>query len=104
MKFLYMFLSLISVQVYGAEHLVSQKGKAFDKSDLSIKVGDSIKFINEDDTAHHLMYKIDGKRFSHKQKNGDVEGSAVVQNFSTAGDYTIRCAIHPKMKLKLTVQ
>ena len=86
------------------EHVIVQKDKKFNQDAIEITAGDSIVFRNEDETAHHLMYKIDGKRESHKQKSGDPDGTAITQAFSAAGDITVRCAIHPKMKLKIKVK
>lgn len=90
-----------SFNALAEQHTVSQKDKAFSTKELSIKAGDEVKFTNEDSTAHHLMYKIDGKKFSHKQKQG---ADPIVQKFDKAGKYKVRCAIHPKMKLKIKVE
>lgn len=89
--------------LFAKQHEIIQKGKKFNTKEISIKTGDELKILNMDDTTHHLMYKVDGKRISHKQKSGDPEGTKFIQKFVTVEKLTIRCAIHPKMKLKVEV-
>ncbi|MDD9952329.1 MAG: plastocyanin/azurin family copper-binding protein [Zetaproteobacteria bacterium] len=85
----------------GKQVTISQKGKKFSEKEITIKVGDEIKFINDDDTAHHLMFKAGGKKVSHKQPKG---ADPFVHKFEEEGKLKVRCAIHPKMKLKVKVE
>jgi plastocyanin len=79
-----------------AEHIVDQKDLSFSKAQITIAVGDTIKFTNNDRTAHHLWTKDNGVNFySRTLKTGE----SYVMKFDKAGTYTVKCHIHPKMKL-----
>ena len=82
-----------------AEVVVTQKGKKFDKKAVTIKKGDSIKFVNADSVAHNIHSRGAGKFDLGAQK----AGTSTSQVFAADGTFKIRCAIHPKMKLKVTV-
>ena len=96
-------LAMSSTASWAEKHQITQKAKKFSKNELTIKIGDEVEFLNEDNTTHHLMYKLDGKSVSHRQKQGDVKGTAIVQKFEKEGEVEVRCAIHPKMKTKIKV-
>lgn len=86
---------------FAAEHKVSQKGKAFSVEELTLAVGDSVTFKNDDDTSHNVFSTSDGNKFNLGIQK---EGSESSQKFEKPGVIDIRCAIHPKMKLKVTVK
>lgn len=82
--------------------VVSQKGREFNPGEISIARGATIQIINDDGDLLHHAY-IDSKRFSFD--SGDQQpGSKTNIMFSETGDFTIRCAIHPKMKLVVHVK
>jgi plastocyanin len=55
---------LLGGAAYAAEeHVVSQKNKAFSIKKLTIKVGDSVKFSNEDSFAHNVFSLSSAKSF-----------------------------------------
>jgi len=80
---------------------VTQQGKKFDAEEISLAVGDSIEFTNDDEYTHNIYSKSKVQEFNlGKQEPGDSEKVT----FDSAGKVKVRCAIHPKMKLKVTVQ
>jgi plastocyanin len=90
-----------SLTLRGEEHLVIQKDRAFSVSELTIKAGDSIVFKNADDVMHNVFSISPGMQFDiRRQAPG---GSSTVQ-FAKEGTAEVRCAIHPKMKLMVTVK
>lgn len=86
---------------WAAEHTVSQKGKAFSVQELTIAVGDTVNFKNDDDTSHNVFSSTAGHEFNVGIQKAGV---ASVQKFDKAGTIEARCAIHPQMKLKVTVK
>jgi plastocyanin len=46
---------LAAGSAHAAEHVVTQKNKAFSVKKLAVKVGDTIKFVNEDSFAHNVF-------------------------------------------------
>lgn len=110
----------ISLSAAATEHEVAQVGKTFvsklsekdaDKlrmdedalkkaviTEIKLKVGDAVNFVNFDDTAHNAYADFfDLGKQDPKEKKNAVK-------FEKSGNFTVRCAIHPKMKLKVQVQ
>ena len=82
------------------EVTVGQAGKTFNPADLQVKVGDSVKFNNDDTVAHAVLVK-----GPHESNLGQIKpGDAKSVSFDQPGTYEAKCAIHPKMKLTITVQ
>lgn len=86
---------------YGKNHEITQKGKAFSAESITIASGDSIVFKNDDDTSHNVFSTSEGFKFNLGIQKPSTESS---MKFEKTGDFEIRCAIHPKMKLKVTIK
>lgn len=79
---------------------VGQAGKMFTPDTLQIKAGDSVKFNNDDTVTHAVL--VHGPAESNL---GQIKpGEAKSVTFDQPGTYEVKCAIHPKMKLTVTVQ
>jgi plastocyanin len=91
---------VISGGAFAAEHTVDQKGKKFSTASISVKKGDKINFTNNDRIAHHI-YSKGGFTFDSGRL---PKGKAFAQVFDKNGTFKIRCKMHPKMKLAVTVQ
>ena len=85
---------------FAAEHVVAQKGKAFSVKKLSVKVGDSVKFVNEDPFSHNVFSLSDAKSFDLGSYG---QGAAKSITFDKAGTIEVECAVHPDMKLIIEV-
>ncbi|HEY6257866.1 MAG TPA: plastocyanin/azurin family copper-binding protein [Xanthobacteraceae bacterium] len=85
---------------FAAEQTVTQKGKAFSQTAMTIKKGDTLVFQNDDDVVHNVMSSVPGSEFN---LGAQQPGSKVSQAFSKSGEISVICAIHPRMKLTLTV-
>jgi plastocyanin len=94
-------IGFIAGAVQAAEYEVSQKDKKFTVTSLKLKVGDTIKFTNEDAFPHNVYSLSDIQTFdlgSHGQ------GAVKTVKFDKAGVIEVECAIHHSMKLKVEVQ
>ncbi len=80
-------------------HTVSQKGKAFDRDEIVVAVGDSIEFMNDDRVKHNIQIRDLGY-------NGGIQqpGSGSVLTFDEHGRFKVRCGIHAKMKMTVVVE
>jgi plastocyanin len=80
---------------------ISQKDQEFRPREIVIKSGEALRFINDDgELLHHAYLMSDSFSFD----SGDQQpGSKFDVVFSVAGDYTVLCGIHPKMKLAVHV-
>lgn len=81
---------------------VSQKNRQFTPNTLKLKVGDSIKFAADDeDFVHHVYSKNEIFDFDTGEQ---APLNAIEVKFPKKGMFEVRCAIHPKMKLLVTVE
>lgn len=85
---------------YAAEHTIGQKGKVFSQSEITIKAGDLIVFVNDDNIPHNVLSMDPNNKFNL----GSLRpGSATPVTFKSAGKFSVVCAIHPTMKLTVNV-
>lgn len=90
-----------SASCLAAEYEVIQEKKMFDIKEMTIKVGDSVSFKNNDPFFHNVFSLSDAKFFDL----GSYEkGQAKSVVFDETGVVEIECAIHPSMQMKITVE
>jgi plastocyanin len=83
------------------EYVISQRGKVFSQSEITIQLGDTIVFKNDDDIAHNVFSKTEGLKFNLKIQSPGDRGTVLL---TTEGTAAVRCAFHPTMKLTVTVK
>ena len=77
--------------------MVTQKGKVFSPDELTLAVGDTVHIDNDDNIAHNVLVGApDGVSKNLGVQNPGDHADIIIDK---AGEYTIRCGIHPKMKL-----
>ncbi len=80
---------------------IVQKRRSFGVEALSINAGDSLIFVNGDPYAHNVFSRApEGWLDLGIQEEGDRR--EVV--FDRAGTFDLRCRIHPKMRVMVTVR
>jgi plastocyanin len=84
-----------------ASHTIQQNGKMFTPATVTVAVGDSVTFQNDDDVTHNAFSTSKGNEFNSKAQQ-PRQSSTVT--FKTAGTVDVRCAFHPKMKMTVTVK
>ena len=86
-------------------HTVVQKGKDFWASDMTfemtIRAGDAIAFVNSDVYDHNVYSETPGNSFNIGVQE---PGSTTRVALSNPGVVDVRCRIHPKMRLTVTVE
>lgn len=88
------------VTANAAEFVVDQQDKQFSETELAVKVGDTVKFHNNDSVSHNLFSLSDTKTFDLGTfPNGETREVT----FEAAGTVDVECAIHPTMKLTVIV-
>jgi plastocyanin len=80
------------VQAASANDITIQ-GFAFNPASLTIKVGDTVKWTNQDTAAHTVV--ADDNSWGSGQL---VQGSSFSFTFTKAGTYNYLCGVHPRMK------
>lgn len=77
--------------------------KYFNPSRVTLNVGDTVEYVNED-TTPHTFTTIRGKA-PVSFDSGPVEpGKSFRYTFRTPGDYNIYCTLHPHKGVVITVQ
>jgi plastocyanin len=85
----------------GGPYQVSQKGRAFQPGELTIRRGETVQIVNDDGDLLHHAY-VDAEQFAFD--SGDQEpGSKTDVTFPVSGTFSVLCGIHPKMKLTVHV-
>ena len=94
-------LALTSGQTFAAEHVVSQKGKAFSVKKLTVQAGDTVKFVNDDPFAHNVFSLSDVKSFDLGSYAQGLSKSVLMDK---SGIVEVECAVHPDMKMAVEVK
>jgi cytochrome c peroxidase len=97
---IFFIASAMSVSAWAAtEIVITQKDKAFSQDSAAVKVGEKIKFVNDDTVTHNLTVK--GPSGTARPGVQEKPGDAIELAFDEAGVSEVRCLIHPKMKMSV---
>ncbi|MDB5954300.1 plastocyanin/azurin family copper-binding protein [Ramlibacter sp.] len=94
-------LAMLAVPALAGDHVVSQKGKAFSAAKMSVKVGESVTFVNDDPFAHNVFSLSDTKSFDLGSYG---QGQSKTVQMDKPGVIEVECAVHPDMKMLIEVQ
>ncbi len=92
---------LVVVALADDGHTVIQSGRAFQPLEISIGHGQTLTFKNQDEFIHQIYVDSTAMTFDSAEQ---PPGQSVQVAFPTAGDFPVRCHIHPKMKLLVHVK
>lgn len=79
---------------------VTQRNRHFYPNRLTIEHGTVVHILNQDDVIHHVYVK---SPFMNFDSGDDPIGTSIDVEFDHPGTYDARCAIHPLMDLRVTV-
>ena len=89
----------VGTGIAASTHTIDAVDKKFSAKKLKISVGDTVSFTNSDPIKHNLTIK------KLKYNSGlQQPGEKVDVLFDKQGKFKVRCGIHPKMKLTVTVE
>jgi plastocyanin len=94
-------LLFASAPAAAEDHVVSQKGQSFAPTTIVVRAGDQVLFKNDDDVTHNVYSKSEGAEFNVKLQ---APGTTSPVRFERPGSVDVRCAIHPRMKLRIEVR
>jgi plastocyanin len=77
---------------------ISIKDMKFDPANVNVKVGDTVRWENDDDRDHTVTAE-DGSFKSGNLRNGD----SFQHKFDKAGKFAYSCSYHPRMKGSVNV-
>lgn len=84
-----------------AEHVISQKGRQFSEAELTVHVGDTVFFANDDDVPHNVVSTSGRNAFDLGHQ---PPGVATPVTFTEPGEMKIECLMHPRMHLTILVK
>ena len=94
------FMGLSAGALAAANLTITQKGRAFSSEEVSLKKGEVLSFLNDDNVPHNIMSTSKGNEFN---LGSQAPGTATDVTFKEAGDVLVICAIHPRMKMMVKV-
>jgi plastocyanin len=94
--------SLAAATAFAAnEVVVQQKDIAFLPNKVSLAVGDTLAFTNEDSFGHNMHSEDTDPEFDLGRQ---APGAKLTHVFRKAGTFEVLCRIHPKMRLEVVVR
>jgi plastocyanin len=93
-------LAGLSTGALAANLMITQKGRVFSSENVTIKKGEALTFMNDDSVPHNILSTSKGNEFN---LGSQASGSSTDVVFREAGDVTVICAIHPRMKMTVKV-
>jgi plastocyanin len=93
--------AIVGVQA-AATVTVVQHGLVFNKTSMTLAKGDRMVFTNEDDVLHNIH--IFGPGDDQKDLGLQKPGATLNYTFDKAGLFTVRCNIHPSVRMAVTVK
>ena len=93
--------AVAAAAVAGRTVAVSQAGRAFSVSALTVQRGDVLHFTNDDRFDHQLYIDAPGFKIETAEQ---APGTAQDIQFTKNGTFEVLCQIHPRMHLAVTVQ
>ena len=90
----------LSVGALAANMTISQKGRMFSAESVTIKKGETLIFLNDDNVPHNILSTSKGNEFN---LGSQPPGASTDVTFKEAGDVLVICAIHPRMKIMVKV-
>mgnify|MGYP000911930563 CR=1 FL=1 len=92
---------LASLPTRAEDHTIVQKDREFSQTAITVKPGEKVVFQNSDEVTHNVFSNSKINAFDLKTQK---PGAASEVTFSEEGTTEVRCAIHPKMKVIVTVK
>jgi plastocyanin len=88
------------VAAYASDHTVGQMGRAFTTTNIKIKRGDVVVFVNDDNVPHNISSSSADNAFN---LGSQAPGRSTPVTFTTAGEVDVRCLIHPRMRMTVQI-
>jgi plastocyanin len=93
-------LGSLSAFALGSSQVIGQHGRRFSIDGVVVKKGMALTFLNDDTVPHNVVSISKGNEFDLGSQR---PGIATDVTFTTAGEVDVICAIHPRMRMVVTV-
>ena len=89
----------------GNGQTVNLTGFAFEPTEITVSVGDTVTFVNEDSAPHTVTEGTDGNAADDASFDEQVSaGDSVEITFDEAGDIDVTCLFHSQMNMVVHVE
>lgn len=83
-----------------ADHVIALKGMTYQPAIVNAKVGDTLRFVNDDGVEHEVFVPTKG----FGTDLGMQKPTVVTElKLTKPGTFEVECVVHPHMLLKVTV-
>lgn len=93
-------LGSLSAVAITSDRIVGQQGRKFSSDSVTVKKGMALTFLNDDSVPHNVVSLSKGNEFD---LGSQPPGTSTDVTFTEAGEVDVICAIHPRMKMVVTV-
>lgn len=95
-----MVICAVASTVWATSNVVEQRNRSFGVAKLTVKAGEPVLFVNNDYYGHNVYSDTEGAVFDiGLQEPGETREIT----FEVAAIVKVRCRIHPRMRLSITV-
>lgn len=92
---------LLAMPAGAAEHVVTMQQQSYAPPNVSAAKGDTIRFVNDDDTDHEVFVPTVGFGIDLGKQE---PGQETVLNLARPGAFEVECVFHPDMLLTVAVK
>lgn len=89
-------LTLLTLNTFAAEHVVTIQGFAFSPATLEVAVGDTIVFTNNDRAPHNVVAR-EASAGQFDQSPLLRTGDSFTLEIASVDDISAHCSVHPRM-------
>lgn len=93
-------LGSLSAVALTSDQIVGQHGRKFSIDSVTVRKGVALTFLNDDSVPHNVVSLSKGNEFDLGSQS---PGTSTDVTFTAAGEVNVICAIHPRMKMVVTV-
>jgi plastocyanin len=93
-------LGSLSAVALTSEQVIGQHGRKFSADSVTVRKGMALTFLNDDTVPHNVVSVSNGNEFD---LGSQPPGTSTDVKFTTVGEVNVICAIHPRMKMVITV-
>jgi len=90
----------LTVGALAADLTIHQQGRKFSSESITVKTGQTLKFVNDDSVPHNIYSVSSGNEFN---LGSQAPGISTEVTFTETGEVQVLCAIHPRMKMTVKV-
>lgn len=96
-----LLLALVAPPAHAAEdHAVPIRQYAYQPGSMTVRVGDTVTWTNEDQAAHDVVTSAGPAAFQSPML---ATGQSWTFTFTVPGTYAYYCSVHPDMRAEITV-